>query len=112
MAAGPSIYQGEDKTIIVKTNVSLVAATEIEFIIDTATQIKKSLTASQITGVTATQFFVQIDAGDTETVKAGEYLFQCRSTIATKKTNGKFQPNSINILPSAFTTAGSRKDYN
>ena len=47
MAAGPSIYQGEDKTIIVKTNVSLVAATEIEFIIDTDTQIKKTLTGEE-----------------------------------------------------------------
>lgn len=108
----PQIYQGEDKTIVVKTNVSLVAATEIEFIIDTETQIKKTLSGSQITGVTATQFSVQIDAGDTETTTPGEYLYQCRSTIATKLTNGKFQPNKIDILPSAFVTTGSTRDYN
>ncbi len=112
MPAGPSIYQGEDKTIVVKTNVSLVSATEIEFIIDTPTQIKKTLTDSQITAVTATQFTVQIDAGDTETTEAGEYLFQCRSTISSKKTNGKFQPNKLNILDSAFTSVGAGNDYN
>lgn len=108
----PELYQGEDKTIIVKTNVSLVSATEIEFAIDTATIIKKTLTDGQIFAVTAEQYTVQIDAGDTETIEAGEYKYQTRSTIAGKLTNGKFQPNKIKILNSVFTSTGSNKDYN
>jgi hypothetical protein len=112
MAAEPKLYQGEDKTIIVKTNIPLTSATEIEFIIDTPTQIKKTLSDVQITDVTATQYTVQIDAGDTETVDAGEYKYQTRATIDGKITNGRFQPNKINILNSAFTTGGSNRDYN
>lgn len=106
------IFQGEDKTIIVTTNISLASATEIEFIIDTPTQIKKTLSDTQISAVTATQFSVQIDAGDTETVEAGEYLFQARATISGKKTNGKFQPNKLILKDSAFTTQGAGNDYN
>lgn len=111
-SAAIRIYQGEDKTIVVTTNEDISTATEIEFVIDTSTQIKKTFTAGQITNVTSTQFTVQIDASDTETVEAGEYLFQCRATVADKIRQGVFSPDKIEIRDSAFTTAGSGNDYN
>lgn len=106
------IYQGEDKTFIVETNIDLTSHTEIELIIDTPTQIEKSLTAGQITGVTATQFSVQIDSGDTESVEAGPYLIQSRATDSSGLfTQGKFQPNKITVKDSAFFAIGSGNDY-
>lgn len=93
-------------------NDDLSAATEIEFYIDTPTQIKKTLSSSGgISAVTATQFSVQIDAADTETVKAGPYKFQSRATIASKKHNIKHTPNQIKILDSILVTQGSGQDY-
>lgn len=112
MSAAIRIYQGEDKTIVVRTNEDISTATEVEFVIDTPTQIKKSLTEGQITNVTATSFTVQIDASDTETVEQGEYLFQCRATVATKIRQGVFSPNKVEIQNSAFTDEGSGNDYN
>lgn len=112
MSAALRIYQGEDKTIVVRTNEDISAATEVEFVIDTSPQIIKKLSASQIINVTATSFTVQIDAADTETIPAGEYLFQCRATVATKIRQGRFSPNKVEIKNSAFTTAGSGNDYN
>lgn len=112
MSSELRVYQGEDKTIVVTTNIDLTDATEIEFVIDTETQITKSLTLEEISGVTSSQFQVQLDAGDTETITAGEYLYQCRATISSKIVQGKFSPNKIEILESAFTSAGSGNDYN
>ena len=57
------IFQGEDETIVVETNIDLSAATEIDFRIDTDPQIAKTLSAGGVTAVTASQFFVAIDAG-------------------------------------------------
>ena len=105
------LYQGEDKTIIVEMNDYISAATEIEFYIDTDTQIKKTLTGGKVSSVTSTQFQVQIDAADTETKDAGAYKFQARATIATKKYNIKFTPNKVMILNSIFVTEGSGNDY-
>lgn len=112
MSAAIRIFQGEDKTIIIRTNEDISAATEVEFVIDTPTQIKKTLSDGEITNVTGTSFTVQIDAADTETVEHGEYLFQCRATVATKIRQGVFSPNKIEIQDSAFTTQGSGNDYN
>lgn len=112
MSAAIRIYQGEDKTIVVRTNEDISAATEIEFVIDTPTQILKKLTAGQIINVTSTSFTVLILAADTETVKSGEYLFQCRATVAALIRQGRFSPNKVQIKNSAFTTEGSGKDYN
>lgn len=112
MSATVKIFQGEDKTIVVITNEDISAATEIEFVIDTPTQIKKTLSDGEISAVTSTQFTVQIDAADTETVEAGEYLFQCRATVSAKIRQGVFSPNKIEIRDSAFTTEGSGNDYN
>ena len=107
------LFQGEDKTIVVTTNIDLSSHTEIEFTIDTPTQIKKTLTDATISGVTTSQFSVQIDAGDTENVPAGEYKVQARATDSSgKKTNGKFQPDAITIRDSVFVAIGSGKDYN
>ena len=105
------LFQGEDKTITVEMNDDISAATEIEFYIDTCTQIKKTLTASEISGVTATQFQVQIDAADTETKTPGPYKFQARATLAGKKHNIKFTPNKIRLLESVFVTQRTIKDY-
>ena len=107
------IFQGEDKTITVESNIDLTTHTEIEFTIDTPTQIKKTKTGGEITGITATQFTVQIDAADTETVKAGPYKYQARATYSSGKiSNAKFQPNKITIKDSVFTSIGSGNDYN
>ena len=106
------IFQGEDKTLTLKNNIDLSAATEIVFNVDTPTQIVKSLSAGQITAVTTTQMTVQIDAADTETVPAGGYRMQSRATLAGKLVNGKYRPNKITIRDSVFTTAGSGNDYN
>ena len=107
------IFQGEDKTITVESNIDLRTHDEIEFTIDTPSQIKKTLTGGSISGVTATQFTVQIDAADTETVKAGPYKYQARATDSSGKiSNAKFQPNKITIKDSVFTSAGSGNDYN
>jgi len=110
------LFQGEDKTLSITTNADVSAATEIEFLIDTQAQagkqISKTLTAGQITSVTATSFTVQIDAADSETVPEGNYKVQCRVTIADKKTNGLFQPNKIIIKDSVFVDEGTGNDYN
>ena len=110
--AAVRLYQGEDKTLVVTTNEDISAATEIEFVIDTPTQIKKLLSAGEITGVTTSQFIVQLDASDTETVAEGKYLFQCRATVATKIRQGVFSPNKIDLRNSAFTNQGAGNDYN
>lgn len=105
------LYQGEDKTIDVLMNDDISTATEIEFYIDTDDQIKKTLSAAQISSVTATQFSVAIDAADTETKTPGPYKFQARATIAGKKHNIKFTPNKIRLLESVFITQRRIKDY-
>ena len=106
------LFQGEDKTISVSTNIDLSSATEIDFRIDTPTQIIKKL-SSGVSGVTSTLFLVAIDAADTETVPAGNYKYQVRATLSTGKlVNGKFSPNKIIIKDSIFTTAGTGRDYN
>lgn len=106
------IFQGEDKTIVVTSNIDLTSHTEIEFRIDAPDQIKKTLTGGSISGVTTTEFLVQIDAADTETLKAGPYKFQARATDSSGKiSNARFQPNKIEIRDSVFTSAGSGKDY-
>jgi len=106
------IFQGEDKTLVVSSNLDLTTATEIEFRVDTDVQIVRSLSNGDISGVTATQFSVEISGDDTETVKAGNYKYQVRATIGGKKRNGKFSPNKFEVLDSIFTTAGSGNDYN
>lgn len=105
------LFQGEDKLIVVEMNEDISAATEIEFYIDTLTQIKKTLTAGEITGVTATQFTVAIDSGDTQDIVAGSYKFQARATLATKKHNIKFTPNKIQIEDSIFISPRRTRDY-
>ncbi len=105
------LFQGEDKTLKILMNEDISAATEIEFYIDTCDQIKKTLSDAQITSVTAAQFFVQIDAADTETKEPGPYKFQARATIAGKKHNIKFRPNKIRILESVFVSQRRIKDY-
>ena len=105
------LFQGEDKSIIVTMNDDISAATEVEFYIDTPTQIKKTLSAGEISGVTATQFTVQIDAADTESVRHGEYRFQARATIASKKHNIKFTPDKLILKKSVFVTLGRVNDY-
>jgi len=106
-----ALYQGEDKTIVVEMNTDLSAATEIEFSIDTPSRITKTLSAAQISAVTATQFSVQMDAADTETAKAGPYKYQGRATISGKTHNIRFIPNKIKILDSVFVDSNVTGDY-
>ncbi len=113
MAAGITLYQGETKLIIVETNEDLSSAVEIEFRVDTNPQIIKTLTGSGIANVTTTQFEVTIEPEDTESVPAGPYKYQMRSTDNSGNiTNGKFSPNKMQIKPSIFVTQGQGNDYN
>jgi len=106
------VFQGEDEVIVVQTGTTdLTSATEIDFRIDTQPQIAKTLTGGGVTGVSATQFFVTIDAGDTSSVAAGNYKYQCRATLAGKLQNGRFTPNKFIVRDSVFETQGSGKDY-
>lgn len=105
------LYQGEDKTISVAMNDDISAASEIEFYIDTSPQIKKTLTDAEISSVTTTSFSVQIDAADTETVKAGTYKYQARATLAGKKHNIRFTPNKVRLMDSVFVTQNRVNDY-
>ena len=109
---GFDAYQGEDKTIIVESNVDLTLATEIEITIDTPCQIKKTLSGGHISAVTAETFYLQIDSADTESVRPGRYKVQARFTDpSSKKTNGKFQPNSFTIRDSVFVDDEGTKYY-
>ena len=105
------LYQGEDMTLTVEMNDDISAATEIELYIDTNPQVKKTLSAGQISGVTSTQFDVQIDAGDTNDIPPGAYKYQARATLSSKKYNIKFTPNTLNIRRSIFENPVGRDDY-
>lgn len=83
-------------------NTDVQTATEIEFVIEATTKILKTLSAGQISNVTASGFRVQIDAADTTSIKPGEYKYQARATIGGKKYNIRFMPNKIKILDSVF----------
>ena len=107
----PVLYKGEDKTIVVEMNTDISAATEIEFYIDTDSQIKKTLSGGDISGVTATQFSVAIVPGDTDSVNVGSYRFQARATLSSKLYHIKFTPNKIVIEDSIFLTSRSVPDY-
>jgi hypothetical protein len=97
------LYQGESKTIVVETNIDLSAYAEIEFSINTPTQILKKLSEGDIADVTATQFSVAIEPADTESVASGEYQYQCRATDSSGNiTQGKFTPDKIKIRDSIF----------
>jgi hypothetical protein len=107
------IYQGQDDEITVLTGTTdLTTATEIDFRIDTYPQVVKTLSAGQITALTATQFLVTIDAADLASVEAGNYKYQCRATLAGKIRQGKFTPNKIIVRDSVFETQGQGNDYN
>ena len=113
MAAPPKIYQGTHKNLIVTTNISLSAASEIELRVDTAKQIVKTLTNGDISNVTSTQFEVAFVPGDTDNTVAGDYKYEVVATdSSSNKVHGKFSPDKITIAPSIFTTLGSGKDYN
>ena len=105
------IYQGEDKAIVVNMNDDISAATEIEFRVDTSPQITKTLSASDITSVTATSFTVQINAADFATTPRGAYKYQARATIGGKKYNIRFTPNKFKILTSLFESTETPGDY-
>jgi len=105
------IYQGEDVRIDVTINDDISAATEVEFRIDTPVAIKKSLTDGSITNVTTTGYTVQIDAGDTETLRSGPYKMQSRATIAGKIHHIRHTPNKVKVLNSVYTQLGSARDY-
>ncbi len=105
-------YQGEDKALPITSNIDLTAYTEIEFVIGTDREIRKSLSAGEISNVTANGFTVQIDASDTESTKEGEYLFQVRGTDSSGKINhGTFHPNKVVIKPSVFVNRTNGSDY-
>lgn len=106
------LYQGENKSIVVTTNVDLTTATEIEFRIDSSPQIIKKLTTSGITGVTATQYTINIEPGDTSSIGAGEYKIQARYTDSSGDIHhGKFTPNKLTLRESIFVNPNSGNDY-
>ncbi len=106
------LYQGEDKTLIIGTNEDLTTYTQIEFVIDSPRQIKKTLTGGGISGVTASQFSVQIDAADTKNVNPGRYKYQTRATSSGSKTyHGKTVPNGVRVLHSSFVNPTNGNDY-
>ena len=105
------IYKGADQQIDIESNIDLTSATEIEFTIDTDTQIAKTLTGGGISSVTTTQFTVQIDAGDTADIAHDTYKFQVRATIAGKKKQGRLRPNKIILKDSVFESSRNVKDY-
>lgn len=97
------IYQGSDRTIVVKSNKDVTTSTEIEVRIDTCPQITKTLTAGEITGVTATGFNVVILAEDTRSITPQNYEIQSRETSAGGiVTHGIFAPDMVSIKESIF----------
>lgn len=105
------LFQGEDRTETIYVSDDLTSATEIEFTIDTPTQIKKTLSGAHISAVTTTQFTLQIDAADTSDVPDGPYRCQARSTISGKLKNIRFKPDKVHIRESVFVDLGSGNDY-
>jgi len=105
------IYQGADAIIDIESNIDLSAATEIEVTIDTTEQIVKTLTAGGVSDVTSTQFTLNIDSGDTQDIKAGNYKYQVRATIGGKKKQGRLVPNKITLADSVFVQPRNIKDY-
>ena len=106
------IYQGEDKTLTISPGADLTSYTEIEFIIDSPRQIKKTLSGGGIGSVTATQFNVDIDAADTARVSPGEYKYQVRATNGSgDKFHSKLTPNYVRILHSSFENPTGGNDY-
>lgn len=105
------LFQGCDMSISIAMSDDISAATEVEFLIDCSSQISKTKTAGQITGVTATGFTVAIDAADTENIKPGSYKHQARATIAGKKYNIKLVPDKIKIMDSVFVDSYTPGDY-
>ncbi len=103
MAGAPIVYQGATKIVHVRTNIDMTTFPEIEVVIDTDTQIRKTLTGGGITNVTSTQFDVKIEPADTENVCPGPYKYQARGTDSSgDKIQGRFFPNKIKIKDSAF----------
>lgn len=110
------LYQGENKTIVVSTNVDLTTATEIEFTVakvdNVKTKFTKTLTGGAISGVTSTQYSVAVSPEDTDDFPSGEYIVQARYTDASGNIfQGKFVPNKVKILGSLFVEQGTGNDY-
>jgi len=90
------IYQGATRNIVVKTSQNLVGSDDIEVRIDTCPNIMKSIIGGGISGLTASQFVVTIDAADTENVPVANYEMQARAITGSVKTQGRFKvPVSI-----------------
>jgi len=108
------VFQGEDKTINVDTGTTdLSASLDIEFNVNTSPQIVKRLSATEITGLTATRFLVILNKADTASVPAGPYRYQLLVTDANGKlSNGVFKPNKFTVMESNFVNQGSGNDYN
>ena len=108
------IYQAEDRNIVVShADSALTTATEIEARIDTTPQIKKLLSASEITNVTATSLTVVIDDGDTSSKMSGDYRMQIKYTAITSGDliHVDFLPNIVQLKDSIFVTVNLEKDY-
>ena len=105
MASVVRIFQGSGKNILVNHNESaIVSADEIEWIVDTVPTVKKSLSASEIVGVTASSFTVAITKDDFATIKAGEYHAEVRYTPSgsTDPVHGRLNPSQVKVIDSAF----------
>ncbi len=113
LSAGPNftVFQGEDKSLVIPVNLDLTTYTEIEFIIDASKQITRKLSRGEISAVTATQF--QVSVGDVSNTPAGEYRYQIRATDAGGSIQqAEIRPSRISVKHSAFVNPNSGNDYN
>lgn len=104
MASTIRIYQGSGKNITWNhKETGLTSADEIEFLIDSEPQVKKTKTGGGIVGISATSFTVVLDGDDTRTLKApDEVCVEVRYTTGTTITHGRLNPSRVQIIDSAF----------
>lgn len=105
MAKPINITQSSSKTIQIRQDSSstldFTAADEIEILIDSDPQIKKTLTGGGVTSVLANSFTVVLSDSDTQ-VRSGEFGWEGRYTVGTTKTPGRLNPSKVRIIDSAF----------
>ena len=105
------LHQGEDATITVTTNDDCSTATELEYRLDSPSQVIKKLSAGEISTPTSTGFTITLDAADTTDIEAGIYKHQARVTLSGKVYTIRFTPDSMKILDSVFVDSNPVNDY-
>jgi hypothetical protein len=104
MANPIKLWQGADRDIIcTHDEPTLTGATEIEVVIDSPSQITKSLTGGGVLAVTTSSFTIAISDTDTVDTPSGEYEIDCRATIGGVITHGLMNPRKVRIIDSKFS---------